>query len=64
MKASKTKICKYPKCSKEVRSDASLFCIEHSRNIKSKSKVVTNKILPILFGAIVYGAKDFIKKKE
>ncbi|TFJ38675.1 hypothetical protein CKN73_10745 [Carnobacterium divergens] len=64
MKASKPKICKYPKCSKEVKSDTSLFCIEHSRNIKSKSKVVTNKILPIVLGAIIYGAKDFMKKKE
>ena len=38
MKQLKKKRCKYPKCSKETHSANALFCLEHSRKVKSKGK--------------------------
>lgn len=64
MKASKTNICKYPKCSKEVRSDASLFCIEHSRNLKNNFETVSNVMNKAMLAAAVIGIKGLMKKKE
>ena len=40
MKESKIKTCKYPNCNKEVPSDKSLFCMEHSRSLKEKRNLV------------------------
>ena len=59
MKNSKIKTCKYPKCTKEVPSEKSLFCIEHNRNLKEKGKFLG---VAILMGATTL-ANSVPKKK-
>ncbi|WP_270345083.1 hypothetical protein [Enterococcus thailandicus] len=59
MKNSKIKTCKYPKYTKEVPSEKSLFCIEHNRNLKEKGKFLG---VAILMGATTL-ANSVAKKK-
>lgn len=64
MKKSKVKICKYPKCKKEVHSDRALFCLEHSRDLKDKR----NKVGAAAGGLALFGlsvlAKNLGSKKS
>lgn len=65
MKSSKIKTCKYPKCTKEVPSGKSLFCIEHNRNLKDK-RDKTIKIVGLLGGIAITGtniAKNVTQRK-
>lgn len=63
MKKSKVKICKYPKCKKEVHSNKALFCMEHSRDLKDKRKAAVGAIgsVALMAGASVVKA---VQKKK
>ena len=63
MKKSKIKTCKYPKCSKEVPSDKSLFCMEHSRSLKEKRKMVEVALGSVAILGVTTLANSIIKKK-
>ncbi|TQB08218.1 hypothetical protein FKY93_13585 [Enterococcus faecalis] len=57
MKESKIKTCKYPNCNKEVPSDKSLFCMEHSRSLKEKRNLVG------MFNHVIVKKRDTSYKK-
>lgn len=40
MSASKNKICKYPKCQKEIPGEKGIFCSHHKKLVKEKSEGV------------------------
>ncbi len=59
MKESKIKTCKYPNCNKEVPSDKSLFCMEHSRSLKEKRNIVGTALVSLA----ILGVSSITKKK-
>ena len=62
MKESKIKTCKYPNCNKEVPSDKSLFCMEHSRS-KGKRNLVGTALGSVAILGVTTLANSIIKKK-
>lgn len=58
----KIRICKFPNCNKEPHNDRAMFCLEHDRNIKSKSKEVMTGVVSIV-GLGVLVVKKIIKSK-
>ncbi|MBO0475471.1 hypothetical protein DOK76_00230 [Vagococcus sp. DIV0080] len=40
MNESKKKVCKYPKCQKEIPGEKGLFCSHHKKSVKEKGKAV------------------------
>ena len=63
MKESKIKTCKYPNCNKEVPSDKSLFCMEHSRSLKEKRNLVGTALGSVAILGVTTLANRIIKKK-
>lgn len=63
MSESKNKICKFPKCKKEIPSDKGMFCSYHKKSVKEKGKLVGKSAVAI---ASVAGAAVFtvIGKKD
>lgn len=61
---SKNKInkCKYPKCNKEVYKKKSLFCLEHSRSLKDKSKKTINTAIGL--AALAASAVELVRGKK
>ena len=45
MRESKSKICKIPKCQKEVPGEKGVFCGEHSKSVKENGKVLGSSAL-------------------
>ena len=62
MKESKIKTCKYPNCNKEVPSDKSLFCMEHSQ-LKGKRNLVGTALGSVAILGVTTLANSIIKKK-
>lgn len=60
MKKSKIMNCKYPNCNKEVPSDKSLFCMEHSRKLKE----YRTNVGAALVGLALLGMGRITKKKK
>lgn len=40
MDESKKRICKYPKCQKEIPGEKGVFCSHHKKSVKEKGKAV------------------------
>lgn len=56
MEQNKVKKCKYPKCVKEVYSKKSVFCLQHSRELKDKGK----NSLAVVGGMVAIGVTAII----
>lgn len=40
MNESKKRVCKYPKCQKEIPGEKGVFCSHHKKSVKEKGKAV------------------------
>ncbi|WP_312541572.1 hypothetical protein [Enterococcus sp.] len=63
MKNLKKKTCKYPKCTKELPSEKSLFCMEHSRSLKEKRNLVGTALGSVAILGVTTLANTVVKKK-
>lgn len=48
MSASKNKICKYPKCQKEIPGEKGIFCSHHKKSVKEKSEGVAKAGIAVI----------------
>lgn len=53
MRESKSKICKMPKCQKEIPGKKGVFCSEHSKSVKENGNIVAGSILGLASLAII-----------
>lgn len=63
MKESKQKLCKLPKCQKEIYDGKSLFCGEHERIFRDLRKKAAISTTAITLAAIAKVAKNTMNKK-
>lgn len=63
MNESKKKVCKYPKCQKEIPGEKGAFCSHHKKSVKEKGKILGKGTATIVgtAGAILL---TVISKKE
>lgn len=59
MKTNKAKIkrCKFPNCNKETHNERSLFCLEHERSLRGKSKEAMTAATGVAMLAIAFVAR-------
>ncbi|MGX7024439.1 hypothetical protein [Vagococcus hydrophili] len=59
MNGSKKKVCKYPKCQKEIPGEKGVFCSHHKKSVKEKSEAAIT-----ILGATGAFLLTVIKKKD
>ena len=60
MNESKKRVCKYPKCQKEIPGEKGVFCSHHKKSVKEKGKAVGKGALAVVgtLGVILLAAID------
>lgn len=63
MKELKTKICRMPKCNKEIYDSKSFFCREHERAFREFLKKSGMGIATLSMAAVAFITKSIMDKK-
>ncbi|UDM71756.1 hypothetical protein [Vagococcus fluvialis] len=60
MSESKKRICKYPKCQKEIPGEKGIFCSHHKKSVKENGEAVGKGALAVVgtLGVILLAAID------
>lgn len=60
MSESKKRICKYPKCQKEIPGEKGVFCSHHKKSVKENGEAVGKGALAVVgtLGVILLAAID------
>lgn len=63
MNESKKRVCKYPKCQKEIPGEKGIFCSHHKKLVKEKGENI-GKGAAAVAGTVGLLALSAIKKKD
>lgn len=63
MNESKKRVCKYPKCQKEIPGEKGIFCSHHKKSVKEKGENI-GKGAAAVAGTVGLLALSAIKKKD
>ena len=60
MNESKKRVCKYPKCQKEIPGEKGVFCSHHKKSVKENGEAVGKGALAVVgtLGVILLAAID------